>query len=163
MTERPLAVVVGIISQGKHVLLLRRKKGTYAGLWALPGGKIEYGEHLEDAIRREIYEETGIETTFKEYAGTLSEHLLGREDIDEHFLLHVCRLSALSSSLEPSSEGEPAWISIEEIDDIELITSDRQILQEMLEGEPVYRHCTIDKTSQHDLVYFGDPTDCCVE
>src|SRR5262245_53576728 len=51
---------IAVLSQNK-VLLVRRKRAPSAGLWSLPGGKIEDGESPREAARRELREETGIE------------------------------------------------------------------------------------------------------
>jgi len=60
--ERRLGVVgKAIIRDGDRILLLRRSPdGWDAGLWELPGGKIEVGEELVAALEREVREETGL-------------------------------------------------------------------------------------------------------
>jgi len=58
---RPLILVgpdVLILDTARHVLLHRRRDD---GLWSIPGGAMEMGESLEDAARREVREETGLE------------------------------------------------------------------------------------------------------
>jgi 8-oxo-dGTP diphosphatase len=57
----PVAAVSGAIFRGPEVLLVRRGKAPAKGLWSLPGGHIEAGERADDALRRELREETGIE------------------------------------------------------------------------------------------------------
>ncbi len=48
--------------QGLEILLIQRRKQPYAGQWALPGGKLEEQDRtLEDAVRRELWEETGVD------------------------------------------------------------------------------------------------------
>jgi A/G-specific adenine glycosylase len=55
-------VVVGVIWKGDRVLVARRRpEGLLGGLWEFPGGKVEPGETLEQALRREVREEVGIE------------------------------------------------------------------------------------------------------
>jgi 8-oxo-dGTP diphosphatase len=49
-----------IVDRNDRLLLIMKSRGPYTGLFDLPGGKIEYGEQPEDALRREILEETGL-------------------------------------------------------------------------------------------------------
>jgi 8-oxo-dGTP diphosphatase len=59
----PIAVVAAVIRNKSGQILLARRPDTHlvaGGLWEFPGGKIEAGESPEEALRREIKEETGI-------------------------------------------------------------------------------------------------------
>ncbi len=58
--RRPLLGVSTLVRRDGAVLLVRRGRPPAAGLWALPGGKVEFGERLEAAAIREIAEETGV-------------------------------------------------------------------------------------------------------
>lgn len=42
------------------ILLIKKTRGPYEGLWDLPGGKAEHGEQLDEALKREVLEETGV-------------------------------------------------------------------------------------------------------
>ncbi len=54
-------VAVGVLLQGEEFLLTSRPEGkVYAGCWEFPGGKLEAGESVEQALRRELQEELGI-------------------------------------------------------------------------------------------------------
>jgi len=58
--NNPLPVASALIVQNQSVLLIKRKGEVYNGYWALPGGIINYLEEPELALKREVFEETGI-------------------------------------------------------------------------------------------------------
>jgi len=53
--------VGALIFEGGEILLVERGKEPLKGYWSIPGGVVEPGEKLEDAIRREVVEETGLD------------------------------------------------------------------------------------------------------
>ncbi|WP_306250851.1 NUDIX hydrolase [Parvularcula sp. IMCC14364] len=53
--------VGAVVFRGQEVLLVKRGRPPLQGHWSIPGGKIEFGEAAEDAVRREVMEEAGIE------------------------------------------------------------------------------------------------------
>jgi 8-oxo-dGTP diphosphatase len=65
------AVCAVITDGGSRVLLTRRSRAPYMDHWDLPGGFLEYGEHPEDGLRREIQEELGIQIEIEEFLGHL--------------------------------------------------------------------------------------------
>ncbi len=58
--ERPIVAVGGIIFHEDTVLLVKRNREPAMGQWSLPGGAVELGESLEEALKREIHEEVSI-------------------------------------------------------------------------------------------------------
>lgn len=68
------AIVFGYSkTDGVTVLLIQRKYPPYAGQWALPGGFVQPKESLEEAVRRELAEETGIEVDYLEQLYTFGD------------------------------------------------------------------------------------------
>lgn len=52
--------VYGLVTWEQKILLIHKARGAYQGQWDLPGGRLEFGEHPEAALHREIEEETGL-------------------------------------------------------------------------------------------------------
>ena len=71
--KTPKLTVDGIILDNNKVLLIKRKNAPFKGKWALPGGFVDYNEKVEDAIIREIKEETGVNVDIKELIGVYSD------------------------------------------------------------------------------------------
>jgi mutator protein MutT len=58
---QPIVAVAGVVFNTKdEVLLVRRGKEPGKGSWGIPGGAVELGERMKDAVKRELMEETGV-------------------------------------------------------------------------------------------------------
>lgn len=60
MDKFPIVGVGGLVILDEKVLLVKRAKPPFKGLWTIPGGKVHWGETLQQALERELQEETGI-------------------------------------------------------------------------------------------------------
>jgi 8-oxo-dGTP diphosphatase len=69
----PSVRVDGILEEYNKILLVKRKKDPFKGSWSLTGGKVDVGETVEDALKREIFEETGIIAMPTEILGVYSD------------------------------------------------------------------------------------------
>ena len=58
--QLPIAAVIAVLVRGDEILLVSRKNPPDVGLWGFPGGKMEFGESMEQAAVRELFEETGV-------------------------------------------------------------------------------------------------------
>lgn len=94
--RRPLLGVGALIFAEDCILMAQRGKAPLKGLWSLPGGLVEVGESLENAVRREVREETGLEI---EPLGVLEifERIMRDADgaPEYHYVLvdYVCRVT----------------------------------------------------------------------
>ena len=78
-----------IIPYKKGVVLIKRKNDPYKNCYALPGGVVEYGEKVEDALFREVKEETGLDVEIKKIVGVYSDP---KRDPRGHFV-SICFLT----------------------------------------------------------------------
>lgn len=86
--ERPIIGVGGIIFHDNSVLLVKRAQAPGIGKWSLPGGAVELGETLVDALNREIYEEVSIKIEIRGFVRLLDRILYDRENrIQFHYVI----------------------------------------------------------------------------
>ena len=71
--KRPRLTVDAIIVRDEKILLIKRGHEPYRGYWALPGGFVEGSETVEEAIKREVLEETSLDVEIKKLVGVYSE------------------------------------------------------------------------------------------
>jgi nucleoside triphosphatase len=120
---RQRVIVVGAIQNAAGDYLICRKpmnRGVFPGQWGLPGGGIEPGEQMEAALRREIWEEVGIEiddiqpALFKDGQHTKLYPDGRREEIYMIFLVFSCRADSTVVVLGEEFEAY-AWVRGEEL------------------------------------------------
>ena len=80
---RPEVCVGAVVIHDGRLLLVQRGRGAGQGLWSIPGGRVEGGERLTDAVAREVLEETGLSVEPGRWVGCVE-----RIGPDHHFVIH---------------------------------------------------------------------------
>jgi 8-oxo-dGTP diphosphatase len=114
---RPFLGVGALIFEGRNILLVERAKQPLQGYWSLPGGIVEAGEKLEDAIRREVREETGLEIEPLEMFEIFERIMPDAEGRPEyHYVLidYLCKVAGghLAAASDVSSA---AWVTEQDL------------------------------------------------
>jgi ADP-ribose pyrophosphatase YjhB (NUDIX family) len=104
------------VFKDRKVLLVKRGRAPFAGMWSLPGGKIEGGESPRQAACRELKEETGIEAEVDGIIDTVRVAAGGRGDGTTYRLI-VFYGRPVGGTLKAASDSEAAkWVDLEDID-----------------------------------------------
>jgi 8-oxo-dGTP diphosphatase len=105
----PVDVAVGVLidAQGSFLLTSRPEGKVYAGYWEFPGGKLEAGESVEQALRRELHEELGIEIgAAQPWKTELIDYPHAR------VRLHFCKVFAWHGEFQMREQQSMAWQSL---------------------------------------------------
>ena len=112
----PVVGVGGVVVRDGRALLIRRGKEPLYGRWAVPGGTVELGESLEDALVREMEEETGLHVEPVEVLTVFDR--IQREDgrVVYHYVIvdYLCRWRS-GEARAASDALEVAWTSAAEL------------------------------------------------
>jgi 8-oxo-dGTP diphosphatase len=130
LTSVALGLLVRDAPGGRQVLLLRRRRDPYGGLWSLPGGKAEPGEGLEEACARELREELGWEVGVDGLALLVQETLEGAGD----WLLAIFRCRPPDPA-DPAPE-DCAWFALDALEGLDVIPTDRRFIADALALPP---------------------------
>ena len=129
--EQPIiAVAALILNENGDLLLVRRNSEPGKGLWSIPGGVVELGESLDQALKREVKEETGLdikslklldvfEVVEKDYSGKIRYHYIILD-----YIVEKC-----GGLLKPATDVSDAkWVSIEKINSYNITRSLKKLI-----------------------------------
>ncbi|XP_041853958.1 7,8-dihydro-8-oxoguanine triphosphatase [Melanotaenia boesemani] len=111
MLSSKLLTLVLVVQPGR-VLLGMKKRGFGAGRWNGFGGKVQPGERIEDAARRELQEESSLTVDALEKIGNIKFEFVGETQLLD---VHIFRADAYNGEPTESDEMRPQWFEIDKI------------------------------------------------
>ncbi len=136
-----LDIAVGIIIRDGRILVARRAEGQHlGGLWEFPGGKRRPGEAIEETLRREVEEETGLR-----FRGAVllhcESHAYPERTVELHFFLcldldidlDLDLVNGTSNEAIGREGQEVRWVTLAELGELEMPAGNRTILKILAE------------------------------
>jgi 8-oxo-dGTP diphosphatase len=133
--ERPLLGVGGVVISERSVLLVRRGSPPLEGEWSIPGGILETGETIFEAVRRELLEETGVEVRVLELIEVFERISLdGDGRAKYHFVVLDYFCEAIRGQARAGSDAaEIAWTLRENLGEYKLSLSALRVIEKAFE------------------------------
>jgi len=123
----PVIAVGGVAVKDGALLLVRRRNPPEAGRWTIPGGRVEVGESLAQAVERELREETALEVSCGALRG-FAERILP----DRHYVILDFDVVVVGDS-EPVAGGDASavsWVPLDEVGKMDTVSGLVGFLQE---------------------------------
>ena len=141
---RPILGVGALIFEEGRVLLIERGKPPLVGYWSLPGGVVETGERLEDALIREVFEETGLRVSVDSIATVFERIMPNATGVCEyHYVLIDFYCTVLGGELRPGDDSrQAAWRDITALDGILLTEGTREVIGACCTRPSTYSYVT---------------------
>ena len=114
----PEVCVGAIVVDEDDLLLIRRGRRAAQGEWSVPGGRVEPGELLAEAVVRELLEETGLEGVCEDLVGWAE-----RIDDERHYVILDFRVTLLERT-EPTAGDDAAearWVPLADVAELNLV------------------------------------------
>lgn len=126
-TPKPVVAVGAVVVDHDRLLLVRRGHGPAAGQWAVPGGRVEVGETLAEAVTRELREETGLDGVCGPLLGWAE-----RIGEDHHFVILDFEVTLVGDDQPVAGDdaAEAAWVELHDVAELDLAEGMAELLHD---------------------------------
>ncbi len=125
--QKPKIIVAALIEKNNRFLLVKEILESGKEYWIIPGGGVEFGENLTDAIKREIKEETNLDIEIKNFAG-FQEAIVPKYNY--HTIIFFYRALPKNENLILENKIlEAKFFSKEELKNLNLVNSSQKFLE----------------------------------
>ncbi len=116
----PVVAVGAIVVDDDHLLMVRRGRGPAAGDWSIPGGRVETGETLAEAVVRELREETGIEGVCDAFAGWIEQIQDDYHHVILDFWVTLLDAPGMAVPVPGDDAAEVRWVTLSDVSSLNL-------------------------------------------
>lgn len=130
--KKPVVGVGAIILEGNKILLEKRKNAPGKGKWSVPGGLVELGESVEQAVIREVKEETGLEVIEPRFVDIVDHISLDEKGaVKYHFVIIDYLVTVKNGKPKAASDADALkWVPFNEVEQYNLTESFRRFFRQ---------------------------------
>jgi ADP-ribose pyrophosphatase YjhB (NUDIX family) len=134
--EAPIVSVGAIIFDGERIVLVRRAKEPWRGFWTFPGGAVELGEPIREAVAREALEETGLVVEVGDVYTVIDNLVPGEGGRPRyHYVIVDFLARPVGGRLQAGIDVDGAcWATLADLDRLEMTRVAGEIARELLAG-----------------------------
>lgn len=125
-------VVAALILRDNEVLICQRKAGSAMGLqWEFPGGKVESGETPEQALRRELEEELGIQASIGSHIAEIEHHYRNGGAIHLNFFA----VHTFEGEIQNRIFEDTRWAELRDLPAFNFLAADKKFVRDLANGK----------------------------
>jgi 8-oxo-dGTP diphosphatase len=114
--DAPRVGVGAVVLDGERVLLARRGRPPGQGKWSIPGGLVHLGERIEDAVVREIEEESGLRVRVLGFCGVIDRVVREQDAVRYHYVIIDYVAESVGGRLQAGSDAaEVRWVDVDDL------------------------------------------------
>ncbi|RUT79041.1 (deoxy)nucleoside triphosphate pyrophosphohydrolase [Ancylomarina longa] len=123
----PLLVTAAILIKNQKILVAQRKHSDELnGKWEFPGGKVEANENTKECLKRELYEEFGINTAINDYLGeSIYDYGSKIIHLQAYFVSHI------SGDIQVRVHEQIRWVSLSELEGLDWAPADVSLVNQL--------------------------------
>jgi len=133
MKKQISPVVIGVINdKNKYLLTKRRSPKREWNKWQFPGGGLEFGENIEDCLKREIKEETGLEINIVKFIPKVFQIYKKQYNFHGLFFVYLCTPSHNQKVILNNEASDFGWFTYKEILKLESLEGTKEMINFIL-------------------------------
>ena len=131
--KHPMVGVGGLIKQDDSVLLVKRENEPGRGKWSIPGGLINLGETMKNAVKREVEEEAGLRVDVVEVLDVFDAIIYDdKSRVRFHYVIVSFMAKLLGGEIRGSEEASQVrWFKAEELKELDMTSATKSLLKKV--------------------------------
>jgi 8-oxo-dGTP diphosphatase len=131
--KNPVVAVIGVVKkESLYLLTKRRSPKSEWNKWQFPGGGLEFGEKIDEAVKRELKEETGVDVKITKRLDRVFEIIHEKDKFHGVFFVFLCQMIDKNQKIKVNNEASDfGWFTKEGILQLDSLQGTKEIINEI--------------------------------